>query len=223
MRLFRRGPTKLFVWDFHGVLERGTEHAVFEITNAVLARCGYGERLAVEDNEHLYGRKWYEYFAHALPHEPPEKHLMLQRLAFEFSDAHPRVVGRHLSATEYAEEVLAKVAARHEQILLSNSRPGALRQFLQSVGLLHFFNDGTLHGLDGHRPDQARSKPDALAEYIRNKSFKDVIVIGDSLKDIELALAYNGVSYLYRHPGRSHPPSSATYKISDLREVLREV
>lgn len=221
--LLRRSVPKLFVWDFHGVLERGTERALLEITNTVLARSGYGERLAAEDNEHLYGKQWHEYFAFLLPHEPPEKHLMLQRLAFEFSDAHPRLVGRHLRATDYAKEVLAHVAARHEQILLSNSRPGALRQFLQSTGLLHFFSNGTLHGLDRHDPNETRSKADALAEYVRSKSFQHIIVVGDSPNDVELALPYKGVSYLYRHPGRTHPSSSATYQINDLREVLREV
>ena len=36
---------KLFVWDFHGVLEKGNDLAVLDITNKVLEQAGYSERL----------------------------------------------------------------------------------------------------------------------------------------------------------------------------------
>jgi hypothetical protein len=32
---------KLFVWDFHGVLEMGTELSALEVSNNILERFGY--------------------------------------------------------------------------------------------------------------------------------------------------------------------------------------
>lgn len=53
---------KLFVWDFHGTLEKDNEHAVMEISNKVLENLGYTQRLSKEDNLMLYGKKWADYF-----------------------------------------------------------------------------------------------------------------------------------------------------------------
>ena len=66
---------KLFVWDFHGTLEKDNEGAVFKISNKVLENLGYKERLTKEDNFMLYGRKWSDYFAYLLPKEPEKTHF----------------------------------------------------------------------------------------------------------------------------------------------------
>ena len=57
---------KLFTLDFHGTLEQGTEHAVREVSNLVLADFGYDERFTPEDVDHCYGMKWCQYFAYLL-------------------------------------------------------------------------------------------------------------------------------------------------------------
>lgn len=39
---------KLFVWDFHGVLEKDNDLAVLDISNKVLEQSGYAERFSEE-------------------------------------------------------------------------------------------------------------------------------------------------------------------------------
>jgi len=50
---------KLFVWDFHGVLEKDNEKAVVKITNIVLSQSGYSERLNIDDCHRFYGLRWF--------------------------------------------------------------------------------------------------------------------------------------------------------------------
>ncbi|NGX27937.1 MAG: hypothetical protein K940chlam1_00109 [Candidatus Anoxychlamydiales bacterium] len=69
---------KLFVWDFHGVLEKGNDVAVIEITSSVLKKIGFKRFLTLREAKLLTGKKWYEYFAYLLPDEPLKIHLDLQ-------------------------------------------------------------------------------------------------------------------------------------------------
>jgi hypothetical protein len=48
---------KLFVWDFHGVLEKGNDGAVVEITNIALQRFGYSRRMTIQEGEFLSGKR----------------------------------------------------------------------------------------------------------------------------------------------------------------------
>ena len=50
---------KLFVWDFHGVLEKDTEYGVVSVSNKVLEINGYSERFTFDEVKSLYG-KWTE-------------------------------------------------------------------------------------------------------------------------------------------------------------------
>ena len=70
---------KLFIWDFHGTLEKGNERGVIALSNEALKRRGYTERFSEDHIQKLYGRKWHEYFAFLLPHEIPATHLSLQQ------------------------------------------------------------------------------------------------------------------------------------------------
>jgi len=76
---------KLFVWDFHGTLEKGNENASRAITNNVLAKFGHKVRLSKHDAIKLYGKKWYEYYEYLLPNEPHEVHLTLQANSFDWA------------------------------------------------------------------------------------------------------------------------------------------
>ena len=46
---------KLFVWDLHGVLEKGNEIALLEISNIILKKFGYLEKFSIEDCIKLNG------------------------------------------------------------------------------------------------------------------------------------------------------------------------
>jgi phosphoglycolate phosphatase-like HAD superfamily hydrolase len=214
---------KLFVWDFHGVLEKGNELAVLEISNQVLADHGYAERFTPEDNEMLYGRKWYQYFEFLLPATPHERHMELQQAAFAMSDDRPDIIAAYVRPNDHAHEVLGQIARSHRQIVISNTKPSALRMFIRAAGLGNFFNDDNAFAVDLHVRDSHRSKNDVLSTYLNANQTRRVVTIGDSASDMELAKSTGGRKYLYAHPTRKFKDCDADYRINDLRQVLQEL
>ncbi|KKT75806.1 MAG: hypothetical protein UW69_C0009G0020 [Microgenomates group bacterium GW2011_GWA2_44_7] len=214
---------KLFVWDFHGVLEKDNELAVLEITNAILKKFGYKSRLSKEDNYCLTGLKWYEYFEFLLPNEPYARHLELQGACISYQTAHPGIVAQHIKPNEHAHEVLEQISQNHDQIVISNTQPKSLKMFLEAVRIIKFFPSGKSFAADAHGKDATIRKHHILDSYLRDKHYEDKIFIGDSAEDIELVSVAGGKTYLYAHRGKSHKEAKADFKINDLREVLKEV
>ncbi len=212
---------KLFIWDFHGTLEKGNERAVIELSNEALTRHGYTARFSDEHIRQLFGKKWYEYFAFLLPHEPLAKHLLLQQEAVAVHRERPDIISRHIAPNDHTAAVLAAIANQHDQILISNTEPRHVAEFLDLVRLRDFFPKGKYFGTDSHHPNAKTSKQDIAEEYIANKDFEQIIAIGDSPQDM-IPLS-NAVHYLYAHKGVPFNESPATHRISDLREVLREL
>src|SRR6266566_2481941 len=126
---------KLFVWDFHGVLEKGNDRAAVVVSNIVLGEFGYQERFSQSDGERLYGRKWYQYFEDLLPHEPHDRHMQLQEASFTYDAAHPAVVAGAIEANDHAWQVVAAIHRKHKQIVISNTKPEAILRFVRAVGL----------------------------------------------------------------------------------------
>lgn len=94
-------------------------------------------------------------------------------------------------------------------------------EFLDMVGLSPFFPEGKYFGADVHHPNAKTSKQDIADGYIADKEFDAVIAIGDSPQD--MIPFSNAVHYLYAHPENPFKECGATYRIRDLREVLREL
>lgn len=211
---------KLFIWDFHGTLEKGNERAVIELSNEALMRRGYAERFGAEHIQQLYGKKWYEYFAHILPRESLTVHLQLQKDCVALHKERSDIIMSHIAPNDYASEVLTAIGAQHDQILISNTEPEYVAEFLDIVGLRNFFPDGKYFGADSHHPDSKTSKQNIAQEYIADKKFEQVIAIGDSPQD--MIPFPNAVHYLYAHAGKPHRECEANFKIRDLREVLKE-
>jgi phosphoglycolate phosphatase-like HAD superfamily hydrolase len=215
---------KLFVWDFHGVLEKGNEAAVIEISNAVLEEFGYSERFTPEENESLYGRKWYEYFEYLLPTEPHERHLQLQAASFKMSDERWDIVTKHIKPTANAIGVLEAIASSHQQIVVSNTKPHALVEYIRTVGMTDYFNHTNAFAVDQHKRDAARTKQDVLREYLEsNPQVQQLVIIGDSKSDMALVEVAGGTRYLYAHPHRAFKDAESDYQTHDLRDILREV
>lgn len=214
---------KLFVWDFHGVLEKDNEKAVIDISNRILAAAGFKERFTAADNERYYGLKWYQYFERLLPSLPPDKHLELQAACFQYSKDNPDIIPKHIKLNDHADEVLAAVrATRHQQIVISNSRPNDLIWFLDAISLMKYFDPSSIIGVNAHQKHS--SKLEALADYLIGKNFERVIVIGDSENDLKLGKAFDAVTYFYKHPHRRHEETTlADHIINDLRDVLLEL
>lgn len=216
---------KLFVWDFHGTLEKGNELAALEISNKALEKHGFDERFKKEDATKLYGKKWFEYFEYLLPDESHDVHVTLQQDSFEWPDAEA-IVATHMLPNDHAFEVVSAIKqAGHEQILLSNTTLKALPIFVRLAGLSEFFDESNAFAVAAHSRDVKRTKYHVLDDYMRTSRAKDIIVIGDSMNDMKLADRADAKGYLYRHKGLAVPndlPPHITV-INDLRKVLVEV
>ena len=212
---------KLFIWDFHGTLEKGNERAVREISNRVLEARGYKERFSDELTHRLYGKKWYEFFMHVLPELEQPDCIELQEECILLQKKEPEIIERRIEADDHAIETLATIAKAHDQILISGTRSDALTMFIRVTGLDTYFPYEKCFGIDSHREDPVFSKEDIAQKYMIEKEFEKIIVIGDSPKDM-IPLP-NSVKYLFAREGREFRDCKADYRIRDLREVLREV
>ena len=214
---------KLFVWDFHGVLEKDNEKAVIEISNRVLENENFKERFTDEDNDRYYGLKWYQYFENLLPSLSKEECLKLQAKCLDNQSKNKSIISSIIKPADYAIQVVQNIKdSGHEQIVISNTRNEDIIWFLESVNLRDFFNDNQIFGINSHQTNS--SKIDFLKNYLNGKKFDDIISIGDSEGDLELGKTVNGTTYYYRHPNRKHEKTTkADYFIHDLREVLNEL
>ncbi len=214
---------KLFVWDFHGVLEKDNEKAVIDISNQVLAQAGFTERFTEEDNERFYGLKWYQYFERLLPKLTPAEHMALQAKCFEFAEKHLEILAKHIKPNDHAIEVLKRVKdSMQQQIVISNSRQSDLLWFLDAVGIKQFFDEQHILGVNAHQ--HHATKTEALKHFLQSKQFDRIIVVGDSEDDIQLGNSVGATTYFYKHPHRVHQLSvKATHTISDLRKILQDL
>lgn len=210
---------KLFVWDFHGTLEKGNEKAVYEISNTILINNGYNVKFTLKQIHLLYGKKWWEYFYFLLPHLSHEKHIELQSQCIAYSHHHPELILKYISIVDNAKSILEQIAIKHDQILISNTTPKALALYIAIVGIEHIFPKKKLFAINSHCKNI--SKIETLKQYIKNKTYESLIVIGDTYGDIELGRACNAITMLYAHPGKKFITSKADYKIRDLKKVLQ--
>jgi phosphoglycolate phosphatase-like HAD superfamily hydrolase len=214
---------KLFVWDFHGVLEKDNYLAVLEISNKVLGQQGYTERFSEADNRSFYGLKWYQYFERLLPSLTTELHMALQAACFTYAEQNLDILAKHIKPSDHSIEVLKAIEnAGDDQIILSNTRPSDLLWFVNTVGIKEFFPDEKIIGVNAH--EKHGDKKAAFIDYLNDKSFEKVIIIGDSKSDMDLGEVTNATTYFYNHPGiKSDASVRADFVINDLREVLKAV
>lgn len=218
---------KLFVWDFHGVLECGNDGAVLEISNTVLKNNGYSREMTMAEAMFLSGRRWHEYFTYLLPDVDDETHFKLQLECFEISQKYPELTSKHIRLTDHADYVLNQIDLSHHcQILISNSVPTALDRFVEFVNIERYFPSSHRFGADTHVKKQL-TKKDCLHQFLQTKEpFESIISIGDSPGDMALIDhegVTQGISYLYTHPDKTHRDAKSHYKIQDLRAVLQEL
>ena len=208
---------KLFVWDFHGVLEKGNDAAVLEVTNEVLRKRGYERRMTEAEAFSLSGIKWHKYFAFLLPGTPIEQCIELEDACVDMVKTNPEILYRNIKPNDHAHEVLETIAAKHAQIVISNTSPTGIQKFLSATNMQHFFPVPFRFGI--HTRDQnSETKLDALKRFLQDKTYDHIIAVGDSPHDM-----LGDINYLYAHPDRDFKPCEAHYKIRDLREVKREL
>lgn len=213
---------KLFVWDLHGTLECGNELAVIKLSNEVLSYRGYAERFREDEAIRLYGQKWYEYFRYLLPNEEQHVWFSLQEDCFLLSETELDIQASYMSPTPESHDVLKAISVSHRQILISNTRPGTLRVFMDKLGLDQFFCEGEYFAVDGHT-DHRKTKVEVLNDYLQGKRFKEIVVIGDSRTDMSLGSAVGAYRILYNHPYLKRKDIDADTYTSDLRDVLTRI
>lgn len=212
---------KLFVWDFHGTLEKGSEEGVRYLLNTILREKNYTQRFTVGDAQRLAGKKPSEHFADLLPDEPAERHLELQQQWYAAFDTDPMAVIRFVKPNDHAHDVLAQVGSKYQQILISNVRSDSLSRYVEQVQMLPYFSSDALFGIVR---EPKMTKEEALCEFLsQHPDYDSLVCVGDSVADVGLVSVLKGSSYLYAHEGRPFRDCEATYKINDLREVLREI
>ena len=214
---------KLFVWDLHGTLEIGSEIGFANLLNLTLQQFGYSQRLEAADALLLHGKNMKEYLDHLLPDVILETKIAMQHRARKMAAAEPSIILQSVEPTPYAHHVLAKIAERQVQALISNVSHDALTLYLEHVHISHYFPEYAF-ALVQDPAAPSRTKQGVLETILASSVLYDSIVtIGDSCPDVSLTARIPITSYLFAHPDREFRECSATYKIRDLREVLREV
>ena len=212
---------KLFVWDFHGVLEKGNEYAVVEVTNQVLEEFEADARLDIELCRKLYGRKWHKFFRLLCPDADEETIIAMVDRGVDISRI-TDVISKYIKPMDYAKEVLSKIKkAGHDNIIVSNTEPDVLKRYLDAVEIKSL----VMHdmGADSHKDVSGKnSKIGLLKEFLKSKDYDEIISIGDLDTDIELGKSIGATTYLFSQTGK-FSEIDAHYKISDLREVLKEL
>ena len=214
---------KLFIWDFQWTLEKCNELAVREYINMSLEQEGYEKRLSDEECKMLYGKKIWEFFQYLCPNESAERCMELQGSFLKAELDHPEILMNCIKPNDGAIDVLEAIQnSSHDQFLVSNTEIHMLMPFIKSIGIERFFPEGYRFATNAHSGDQT-TKHDVLKRFLDGKTFDQLVATGDSPHDLSFLEEHGGTTYLYAHPGWNFREYDATYKIRDLREVLREL
>lgn len=211
---------KLFVWDFHGVLEKGTEAAVFEISNRALRENGYQEQFTKEFCDSLYGQKWFLYFKALMPELDLSKCHELQNACLCISEKNPDIMFGNIKPHHHAHEVIKTITEEgHQQILISNTGQKALDTFLGAVNMSNHFD--FVFAADTHHGGKHLEKVDILKEHLKNspEQFDEIIAIDDNISNISFKRVENLKFVLYRH-APPFPECDADVRTHELKEVL---
>lgn len=215
---------KLFIWDFHGVLEKGNRDAVLEITNLALEKNGFLPKLTSQKNNQLYGKKWFEYFEYLLPQENHNIHMKIQSDCIKIEKERPDILDKYIKTNDYAIEVLDIISQKYQQILISNCHEKALYNFIFLTKVGKYFDQNNTFSTNSHFFPEQLPKKEIFTDYIKKfPKFDQFVTIGDSPGDMEIIDKNMGSRYLYSHPGQEFRDCDSDYKIHDLREVLKEI
>lgn len=217
---------KLFIWDFHGVLEKGNEDVVIDVTNRALELHGHLRRMTKQESEFLCGRVWRDYFAYLIPELDEEERSLLQSTCLEIIQNSFDLWTKHVKLNDHAMHVLEAIqSSNHTQILISNTSPKILNIYVELVGIEKYFPLTHRFGADSNLQNR-KTKKDYLHEFLtKSENIDEIISIGDSPGDMELinVSSIKGTSYLYSYPNRTPRFAECNYKIDDLRMVLQEI
>jgi phosphoglycolate phosphatase-like HAD superfamily hydrolase len=218
----------LFVWDFHGTLEKGNVRAVQELLNRVLPLFGLNSHLSLTRSSELYGLSWIDYCQAICPEGNQAIWQKMKEKLLEMQEKE-HIVEKYISPMDHADEVLRTIKQKgHDNLILSNSSPRAIKYFVKLVKLNNYIDEYI--ALDSHdaprqQLDIGQGKTKSLKRYLKDKSFNKIVKIGDRASDIEAGRAIGAITYFFRNEfNKNHELAiKADHEIHDLREILREV
>ncbi|MFA5303181.1 MAG: HAD family hydrolase [Candidatus Nanoarchaeia archaeon] len=213
----------LFVFDFHGVLEKGTEKAVTMVSNIALERLGYDFKISHEEIMKHYGHKWHDIFLQTVPKISYDEAYSLYKECLIVDELFPNLILENTKQNDNAKKAIETIIKnKDEYILISNTNPNALKTFVKAAELENYFNENNSFAVNQHDNGVSLTKENVLRNYLNGKSYEKIIIIGDSPGDIELKKVspHNSVTFLYTHPGINFRDCEADHKIRDLMEIF---
>lgn len=205
----------LFVWDFHGVLEKDNEIAVLEVTNRVLEEFGHDVRATLADINRMYGLRWGDYYRCLVPGIENER---VQEMVLRSRELGRPAATRHTKIQDHAIAVLKKIKENGDKnVIVSNTAQDDLEFFMDLVGVSNYIDES--HGIGWKRET---GKADIIRRYASRGDYRKIVVVSDTETDIEAGLLADAMTYLFRPRGRD-VGTNAHNTIIDLREVLMEL
>lgn len=219
---------KLFVWDFHGTLEKGNVKALHEILNKVAHEFDLERNISFETTVRMYGLSWIDYFQYLHPRGKTDEWLAMKDKATEIQKK-GRLVQKYIQPMDHAVEVLETIKKQgHDIIILSNSQPKWIQKFAKMVGIEKYIDDYIAldaHGEPRGATELQQRKSQELIDFCREKKYSSIIKIGDRESDIEAGKSVGAVTYFFRNQFNkdTEHQTAADFEITDLREVLKEL
>jgi phosphoglycolate phosphatase-like HAD superfamily hydrolase len=210
----------LYVWDFHGTLEKGNELAVREICQAVFEGHGYYRKVTLKEVQDLYGRSWGNYFKALIPSLNEETVKAMVEEAVSMSE---KISRKYIKPMDYALDTLLLLKTKgHTNIVVSNCRQYRVDAFLESIGLSPLM--AAMIGLCEEKvmldADVAKQKAAHIMKFANGRKFDRTFVIGDKETDVDAGLLAGAQTVLF-NPRKTNVDTKAHHTITDLRDVLR--
>lgn len=219
------GP-KLFAWDFHGTLEQGTEVGFADILKILTREFGIKKKIHLKDVRRLFGASITAYLKHFFPKTSVKTiEAMRTRIAEVQNQEH---LAKFVTVAPYAKEILTKIRRTgHKNIVVSNSHSRHIEMWIETVGLDGLFDE--VFALDRHNKafnvDMTKEKAKAIKSFAQKHRIakNNIVVVGDRATDINAGLLVGATTYQYVRRGFTVDKTNAHFKISDLRDVLKEI
>lgn len=216
---------KIFIWDFHGVLEKNNDLAIKKIYNQTIKAFGFNKKVSLKEITEIRGLSLFNGFSVLVGIKNKHKLLKMVKMARNLSKT---ISAKYLKPMDYAKYVLSIIKkSGHCNIVVSNSRQDRIEDFLKIVKLKHLVD--CIIGINGQSEinnlSLAKQKAKAIIDYIGKNKFQNKTVIGDSEDDMKAGFMVGAKTYLFIDSNNVSDVKNIKthYVISDLRNVLMEL
>ena len=209
----------LYVWDFHGTLEKGNEHCVREICTNILEQYGYYRKVTLDEVLYLYGSSWKVYYKTLVPSLTDG---MIDKMVEDSVALSEKIAANYIKPMDYALDALLTLKTKgHVNIIVSNCRQNRLDAFSEMVGItpLVAAKIGISEKEIMLENDVVKQKAAFIMKFANGQKFNKLFMIGDRETDVEAGLLAGATAVLF-NPRKANVDTKAHYTITDLREVL---